>query len=323
MRALQITRLEGPSALEIADIAEPTAAPDEIMIEVHRTGIAFPDLLMTRGLYQVKPELPFVPGTEVGGIVVSAPPGSWAAPGTRVAAYVHTGGCQELVAAPADRVFPLPDRMSFAEGAATPINYLTAHFALTVRGRLAPGETMLVHGAAGGLGVALVQIASALGARVIAVASDEPKRQVALAAGADVAIPVEDFLTAVRELTDGQGVDVVSDPVGGDRVTDSLRSLRPLGRLLVLGFTGGEIPSIKVNRLLLNNVEAVGVGWGAYALPRPGYPRQQWDELMPLLEAAGVTPVVTSEVPLSDVPAALFAMESRTLLGKTVAVMRD
>ncbi|MCX6459851.1 MAG: NADPH:quinone oxidoreductase family protein [Actinobacteria bacterium] len=323
MKALQITELNGPTALEICDIPEPVAGPDEIMIEVHRTGIAFPDLLMTRGLYQVKPELPFVPGTEVGGIVVSAPAGSWAVPGTRVAAYVHTGGCQELVATDPNRVFPLPDRLSFAEGSATPINYLTAHFALTLRGRLAPGETVLVHGAAGGLGVALVQIASALGARVIAVASDETKRQLALAAGADVALPVEDFLPAVKDLTGGQGVDIVADPVGGDRVTDSLRSLRPLGRLLVLGFTGGEIPSIKVNRLLLNNIEAVGVGWGAYALPRPTYPREQWDDLMLLLEGAGVTPVVTDEVPLEAVSAALVAMESRTLVGKTVAIIRD
>jgi NADPH2:quinone reductase len=322
MRALQITSIDGPSGMATAEIEPPVRGESEVLISVHAAGVAYPDLLLSIGSYQYKPDLPFVPGSEVAGIVLEAPAGSGLEPGMRVAAYTHLGGYQEITVAPADQVFPIPDNLSFIAAAALPINYLTAHFALCTRGRLSPGETVLVHGAGGGLGVACIQLARALGATVIAVVSDEAKASVAQQAGAHHVIPVEGFLAAAKELTGGRGVDIVADPVGGDRVTDSLRSLAPLGRLLVLGFTGGDIPSIKVNRLLLNNVDAIGVGWGAYAMAHDGFMQEQWSEILPLLESKAFTPLVTIESTLETVPAVLQAMHTRTLAGKAVAVLQ-
>ncbi len=191
------------------------------------------------------------------------------------------------------------------------------------RGRLAVGETVLVHGAAGGIGTAATQLAKALGASVIAVTSTEEKGDVALAAGADHAIRVEGFKDAVKELTDGRGVDIVVDPVGGDRFTDSLRSLATEGRLLVIGFTGGEIPTVKVNRLLLNNIEVVGVGWGAFVLPRPDEVRNQWTRLLPHLNAGHLDPPIGQEYPLEEAGEAVASLEERTATGKVLLAIRD
>ncbi len=202
------------------------------------------------------------------------------------------------------------------------MNYLTVHFALARRGRLRSGETVLVHGAAGGVGTAAVQLARALGARVIAVVSTEAKAEVARRAGAHETVPVEGFRQAVAELTEGRGVDVVVDPVGGDRFTDSLRALAPEGRLLVVGFTGGEIPTVKVNRLLLNNIEVVGVGWGAFWLPRPEYPREQWEEILPHLKAGRLDPLVGSTHPLERAADALRELDGRGATGKVVLRVR-
>ena len=198
------------------------------------------------------------------------------------------------------------------------MNYLTAHFTLLARGRLAEGETVLVHGAAGGVGTAVVQLAAALGNRVIAVVSSEAKAEVARRAGAQDAVLVEGFRDAVKALTEGRGVDVVVDPVGGDRFTDSLRCLAPDGRLLVVGFTAGEIPTVKVNRLLLNNIDVVGVGWGAYALSRPGYAAEEWQELMPHLRSGALDPLVAETLTLDDAAAALGRIDDRTVTGKIV-----
>ncbi|MHB1164135.1 MAG: NADPH:quinone oxidoreductase family protein [Candidatus Nanopelagicales bacterium] len=321
MRALHVTRLDGPGFMDIVDIAPPLRQGNEVLIDVRAAGLAFPDLLLTRGAYQLRPDLPFVPGSEVAGLVLEAPLGSGFQPGDRVAAYTHLSGFQSLATAPADRVFTLPDNVSFAVGAALPMNYFTAHFALRVRGRLAEGETVLVHGAGGGVGVAVIQLARAWRATTIAVTSDAAKSEVARRAGADHVIPVDHFREAVHDLTDGHGVDIVADPVGGDRVTDSLRSLAPLGRLLILGFTAGEIPTVKVNRLLLNNIDVVGVGFGAYALQRDGYMGAQWQELLPLLGNGALRPLVTLECRLEDIPAVLASMENRTLTGKAVAIV--
>ncbi|HSJ21574.1 MAG TPA: zinc-binding dehydrogenase, partial [Nocardioidaceae bacterium] len=208
------------------------------------------------------------------------------------------------------------------EGAALPMNYLTAQFALHERGQLQPGETVLVHGAAGGVGTASIQVAKGMGATVIAVVSTEEKAKVAKDAGADEAVLVDGFLGSVKELTDGRGVDVVVDVVGGDLMTDSLRSLGPLGRLLVVGFTAGAIPEVKVNRLLLNNIDVRGVGWGAYAMVRAGFMRRQWDVLVPMMESGAVSPPVGSTYPLEDVRRALTDMAERRATGKLVLALR-
>jgi NADPH2:quinone reductase len=229
----------------------------------------------------------------------------------------------EVVALPADRVFKLPDSVSFEAGAGLLFNDLTMHCALRTRGRLASGETVLVHGAAGGIGTSTLRLAPAFGAgRVIAVVSSEAKADVARAAGASDVVLADGFKDAVKELTGGRGVDIVVDPVGGDRFTDSLRSLAPGGRLLVVGFTGGEIPTVKVNRLLLNNVDAVGVGWGAWAATHPGYLLEQWGELEPLLASGTVSAPEPVVYPLERAGDAIASLEERTAAGKVVVKVR-
>jgi len=219
-------------------------------------------------------------------------------------------------------VFALPDGLDLTAGAALPMNYLTVHFALLRRGRLQPGETVLVHGAAGGIGTAAVQLAAASGARVVAVVSDEAKAEVARRAGAHEVVAVDGFKDAVLELTDGRGVDVVVDPVGGDRFTDSLRSLAPEGRLLVIGFTAGEIPTVKVNRLLLNNIDVVGVAWGAFWLQQRDYLQQQWQDLLPHVRSGALLPPIGATYPLHRVVDALHDLDQRRALGKVVLTVR-
>ena len=322
MRAIQIARLDGPEAAEVVEIDEPAA--DGVVIEVHAAGVAFPDALQSRGLYQYKPELPYTPGGEIAGVVRSAPAGAHVSAGDRVAGLTMLcGGMAEVVTLPAERVFTLPDAVSFEAGAGLLFNDLTVLFALRERGRLAAGETVLVHGAAGGIGTSTLRLAPALGAgRTIAVVSTEAKKEIARAAGATDVVLADGFKDAVKELTGGRGVDIVLDPVGGDRVTDSLRSLAPGGRLLVVGFTGGDIPTIKTNRLLLNNVDAVGVGWGAWTMTHPGYVAQQWAELEPLLASGAVTAPEPEIYPLERAGEAIAALENRTAKGKVVVRLR-
>lgn len=293
-----------------------------MLIDVHAAGVTFPDVLQTRGLYQMKPALPFVPGSEVAGVVREAPADSGFGPGDRVVGFPGLGGFAEMVAVDPAQVFPLPDRLTFAEGAGIPMNVLTVHFALAHRAQMAPDDVVLVHGAAGGVGTAAVQLAHAHGNRVIAVASTPEKSAFASRAGADDAVAVEGFREAVAELTGGRGVDIVVDPVGGDRFTDSLRSLATDGRLLVIGFTGGEIPTVRVNRLLLNNISVVGVGWGAYWMARPGYLQAQWEDLLPLLSSGALTPLVGATYPLERTAEALTSMDRRGAMGKIVVEVR-
>jgi NADPH:quinone reductase len=318
VRAVQVVRLDGPAAVEVRDVPEPVRQPDQVLIEVRAAGVNFPDVLQTKGLYQYKPDLPFTLGSEVAGVVREAPDGSPLRPGDRVAAFAGTGAFAELVAAPAENVLPLPDEVSFAAGACLPMNYLTAHFALLVRGHLRAGQKVLVHGAAGGVGTACVQLAAALGATVVAVVSTEEKAEVARSVGAHETVLADGFRDAVKELTGGAGVDLVVDPVGGDRFTDSLRSLAPEGRLLVVGFTAGDIPTVRVNRLLLNNIDVVGVGWGAFALARPGYLGEQWAELEPHLRSGALDPLVSATFPLERAPEALARIDERQVTGKVV-----
>jgi NADPH:quinone reductase len=323
MRAAWITSLDGPESVTVRETAEPAADPAAVRIDVVAAGLTFPDVLLTRGAYQYKPELPFIPGAEVAGVVRTAPAGSGFVPGQRVAAFPAFGGFAEVVDVTPGLVFALPGRLSFAEGCALPMNYLTMHFALTRRAPLRSGETVLVHGAAGGIGTAALQLLRAYGARSVAVVSSAEKAAVARAAGADEVIMADGFGEQVAALRGGKGVDMVVDPVGGDRFTDSLRSLAAGGRLLVIGFASGEIPQVRVNRLLLNNVGVMGVGWGAYVSKHPEYPREQWLELMPLLQAGQLIPPVAAVYPLTDAPLALADMAQRKTKGRSVLRLAD
>jgi NADPH2:quinone reductase len=216
-------------------------------------------------------------------------------------------------------VFPIPDAWSYAQGAALVLNYHTAYFALKLRGRVTEGETVLVHGAAGGVGTATLQVAKGLGARTIAVVSSDQKERVARDAGADEVVRADGFKDAVKELG---GADLIIDPVGGDRFTDSLRSLREGGRLVVVGFTGGSIPEVKVNRLLLNNTEVIGAGWGAYVMPKPEVTRQIGAEIERLIQAGFVNPPVGASFPLDQAAGALKLIDGRGATGKVVLEVR-
>ena len=322
MRAVQVTTLGGPEAVELVEIPEPVPAAGELVIDVHAAGLAFPDVLQTRGLYQYMPELPFTLGAEVAGVVRSAPGVSGLAPGDRVAALCFNRGLADVACAAVEQTFRLPPGMPMEQAAGLLFNDLTVHFVLRTRARMVPGETVLVHGAAGGIGVSVLRLAPALGAgRTIAVVSDEAKAQVAREAGADEVVLVDGWATKVRELS-GSGVDLIVDPVGGDRFTDSLRSLRPGGRVLVVGFTGGEIPTVKVNRLLLNNIDVVGAGWGPWWMTHPGYLAEQWKELEPLYASGSIQPLPVTVLPLEQATDGLRAIDQRRAAGKVVLALR-
>jgi len=325
MRAVQVVTTTGPQDVSVREVEEPQGGPDQVLVEVHSVGVSFPDLLLSKGEYQLKPEPPFALGVDVAGVVRQAPESRPdLAPGTRVAGVGPYGGAAEVAALPANAVFALPDSMSFDQGAALPMNYLTAQFALADRGGLREGETVLVHGAAGGVGTASLQVAKGYGARTIAVCSTEAKCDYARAAGADEAVLLDGFKDAVKELTGGRGVDVVVDVVGGDAFTDSLRCLAEQGRLLVVGFAAGQgIPEVKVNRLLLNNVDVRGVGWGAFAMMRSGFMLDQWAALVPMMEAGVVDPPVGATYAFEDFGTALLDMDARKTLGKSVVHVRE
>jgi len=324
VQALQITDLTGPdSALALVELPEPDASHmltpgSGVVIEVKAAGVSFPEVLQTRGEYQLKPPLPFVPGSEVAGIVRSASDGAGVREGDRVAACCMLGGFAEVAVAPEFLTFPLPEALDFAQGAALVLNYHTALFSLKLRGRLREGETVLVHGAAGGVGTASLQVAKGLGARTIAVVSSDEKEQVAREAGADEVVRSDGpWKDEAKELSGG-GVDLVLDPVGGDRFTDSLRSLGEGGRLVVVGFTGGSIPEVKVNRLLLNNTEVVGAGWGAYVMAKPEVNREIGAELERLVDEGFVRPLVGARFPLEQAADALKLIDERGATGKVV-----
>jgi NADPH2:quinone reductase len=317
MRAVQIVDLTGPStALQLVDVPAPKPSGDQVLIDVYAAGVAFPEVLQTRGMYQLKPPVPFVPGSEVAGVVVTAPESATVRPGDRVAAMCLLGGFAEQAVAPAYLTFPLGDELDFAQGAGLILNYHTAWFCLVNRGRVAAGETVLVHGAAGGVGTATLQVAKGLGARTVAVVSTDAKEKVARDAGADEVLRSDGpWKDQAKELG---GVDVVIDPVGGDRFTDSLRSLREGGRLVVVGFTGGEIPTVKVNRLLLNNIEVVGAAWGEYAIRRPEVMAGIHREVSRLVDAGFVRPVVGARYPLERAVEAVTLLDERGATGKVV-----
>lgn len=318
MFAAQFVALQGPQSIQVANVPDAVADENQVLIRTRAIGVGFPEVLQSRGRYQVQPDLPFVPGAEVAGEIVSAPPGSGLSPGDRVAALPVLGGFAELVAASPTLTFQLPESTSFEEGASLPFNYLTAYFALIERGQLRSGDSVMVHGAAGGIGTASIQVAKAFGAgRVVAVTSTVEKGAVALATGADEFVLADGFREAV---TAGGKIDVVVDPVGGDRFTDSLRSLSEHGRLLVIGFSGGEIPTVKVNRLLMGNTAVIGVGWGALTMSRPAHVADQWKAIKPHIESGLLRPPVGATFALADAAEALQEIEERRATGKVLLI---
>jgi NADPH2:quinone reductase len=324
MRAIQIVDTTGPeSALELGDVPEPEAAHmmtpgSGVLIDVEAAGVSFPELLQSRGEYQLKPPMPFVPGSEVAGVVREVQGDAAVKPGDRVAGFCMLGGFAEVAAAPTHFTFPLPESLDAAQGAGLVLNYHTAYFSLVTRGRLRSGETVLVHGAAGGVGTATIQVAKGLGAKTIAIVSSDEKEAVAREAGADEVLRSGgDWREAAKEASGG-GVDLIVDPVGGDRFTDSLRTLAEGGRLVVVGFTAGSIPEVKVNRLLLNNVEVIGAGWGAYVLSKPELTLEIGAELAKLIDSGAVRPIVGARFPLERASDALLALDRREATGKVV-----
>jgi NADPH:quinone reductase len=328
MRAVQIVDLTGPdSALAQVELPEPQPSHmltpgSGVVIDVHAAGVSFPEVLQTRGEYQFKPPLPFVPGSEVAGVVRSAPDGSGLSEGDRVAAGCLLGAFAEVAVAPDFLTFPLSDELDFAQGSGLVLNYHTAYFSLKKRGRLKEGETVLVHGAAGGVGTAAIQVAKGLGARTIAVVSSDEKEEVARDAGADDVVRSDGAWKDEAKELSGGGVDVVIDPVGGDRFTDSLRSLGEGGRVVVVGFTGGSIPEVRVNRLLLNNTEVIGAGWGAYVMSKPDVNREIGAEVNRLVDEGFVRPIVGARFPLERAGEALELIDGRGATGKVVLDIR-
>jgi NADPH:quinone reductase len=309
MRALRVNTEEGPDAVVIEDVPEPDG---ELVVAVRAAGVSFPDLLMTRGEYQVRQPLPFTLGWEAAGDVVRAPSGSPLSPGDRVMALAFGSHAEQVAAAP-ETTFPLPAPLSYEEGAALPLNYLTAVAALERRGRLRAGETVLIHGAAGGVGTASIQVAKALGANVIASVSTDAKAEIARTAGADEVVVGEDFRSQLAG-----PVELIIDPVGGtERFKESLRALKPEGRVVVVGFTAGEIPEIRVNRLLLRNVDVCGCSFNVLASDSGGL-GQPMARLAELVESGALRPLVGSVHPLADGPAALRELDERRATGKVV-----
>ena len=319
---MTLVRLDGPNGLELADIAEPSA-DGRIIVEVHAAGVGFPDLLMTRGRYQFRPDPPFVPGIEMAGRVHAAPDGSLFSAGDRVCAWAPLGGWAEYAVAAPVATFRIPDGMSYAQ-ATSLVNYQSAYFGFVDRGQARAGETVLIHGAAGGVGSAAVDIAAGLGLTSIAVARGAEKLAAVRDLGAQHLLDADsDWLPEVRRITGERGVDLVFDPVGGERFIDSVRALAVGGRLLVVGFAGGSIPEVKVNRLLLKNSSVVGVAWGEYVRHDHEMPQRVGRALADMWGAGKLHPIVGASYPLEQAADALREIESRRAIGKVVLTIRE
>jgi NADPH2:quinone reductase len=320
VRALTATSFDEPAAIEFADLPEPDAL-GKVLIAVAAAGLGFPDLLVAKGGYQVRPDLPFVPGMEVVGTVLSAPDSGLV--GRRVTALTGvTGGCAERVAVRPEHVFAIPRSVPTDIAGGFVVNHHTAWFALVTRAALQPGETVLVHGAGGGLGQAVCGVATALGARVVGVVSSAAKARAATAAGAAATVVTsehENWPDAVRRSV--RSVDLVVDPVGGARVDESIRLLSPLGRLVVVGFASGEIASVRINRLLLRNVTVLGAAWREYVESHPDHGQQIARGLDGLVEAGRLQPSVGRVYDWKDAGAAFEGLVSGQALGRTVIRM--
>jgi len=319
MRAVQVSELTGPAALRIVEVDEPAADGENLLVDVKAAGVSFPELLQTRGEYQLKLDPPFILGGELSGVVRDAPEGSGFTAGDRVTALAPFGGAfAEVALVPSMAAFKLPEALDFGQGAGYCMNYHTAHFALARRATLQAGETLLVHGAAGGTGTAAIQVGKGLGARVVAVVSTDEKAEVARAAGADEVVRSDGDWR-----TEAGPANVIFDPVGGSRFDESVRALAPEGRLVVIGFTEGSIPTVSVNRLLFRNVSVVGAGWGHFAFERPEYLREVAAALDAMVAAGHVNPIVGRRYPLEGVRDALEDLDGRRAVGKIVLDLEE
>ncbi len=322
MRAVRCHELTGPSSLRVDELPEPTVSAGELLIDVHGAGVNFPDVLITQGKYQFKPEPPFIPGGEVAGVVRSVGPLVTSfAPGDRVAATMVFGAYAEQVVVPEASAVKLPEGIGFEVGATTFLTYATTMHALVDRAELQPGESLLVLGAAGGVGTAAVEIGRCLGARVIAAASSEAKLEFARARGAEATILYgkEDLKERAKALSGG-GVDVVYDPVGGDLTEAALRSMAWAGRLLIVGFASGPIPKLPANLILLKSCQVVGVFWGAFAAKDPQANRRHMERVYEWILADQIRPHVDGVYGFDRAVEALERMMRREVRGKLVLV---
>jgi NADPH2:quinone reductase len=321
MKAMIATQWGEPSEMQYAEVADPTPGPGQVLIDVKAIGCNFPDILIVQGKYQMKPPLPLSPGHEVAGIVLAVGAGvTRVHQGQRVFAMIELGAYAERAVADDMRVFAIPDAMSFEEAAAFALVNQTSYSALVHRAHMQPGEWLLVHAAAGGVGLAAVQIGKALGARVIATAGTAAKLEIARQSGADVLMDyrTEDWAERVKRVTDGHGADVIYDPVGGDVFDGSSKCIAFEGRLLVVGFAGGRIPSIAANRVLLKNMSVVGVHWGLYQTLGSPLVDQWMSALLTMYRKGQVWPVIYRTYPLAEAAKALAAIASRESYGKVI-----
>lgn len=323
MKAVVCRNWGTPDSLALEDLPDPQPGPDQVVVEVRAAGVNFPDVLTVQGKYQIRPPLPFTPGNEFAGVVRAVGPGVTAfAPGDRVIGFTRTGAFAELALAPVSTLVAMPTGLDFDVAAAVTLTYGTAHHALADRGALQPGETLLVLGAAGGVGLAAVELGKALGARVIAAAAGADKLAVCRACGADVLIDYahEDLREALRAATDGRGPDVIVDPVGGIYSEPALRSIAWRGRHLVIGFANGAIPQVPWNVVLLKGASVVGVFWGDFQRKEPQANAAAMRTLLDWMAAGKLRPLVSQRYPLADTARALQDMAARRVTGKVVIV---
>ncbi|ORA85563.1 NADPH:quinone oxidoreductase family protein [Mycobacterium malmoense] len=318
MKACVVQELSGPDGMVYTDIDD-VSDGNHVVIDVRAAGVCFPDLLLSKGEYQLKLPPPFVPGMEASGVVRSAPAGSSFHVGERVSAFGILGAYAEQVAVPVPNVMRSPAELDDAEAVSLLVNYNTMYFALARRAAMRPGDTVLVLGAAGGVGTAAIQVAKAMGAKkVLGVVHREAAADYVASLGADFVVPLSDgWADRVREHTHGRGVDIVVDPIGGSAFDDAIRVLAVDGKLLVIGFAAGGIPTVKVNRLLLRNVSVIGVAWGEYLNKVPGSAALfSWG--LSQLVFLGLRPPPPQRYPLSEGQAALQSLADGGVLGKLV-----
>ncbi|MEM5400710.1 NADPH:quinone oxidoreductase family protein [Paraburkholderia unamae] len=320
MRAIRCNQYGPPDSLTLEDSPDLVPGPGQVVIDVKAAAVNFPDVLIIENKYQMKPPLPFTPGAELAGVVRAAGEGVKLAPGTRVVAYVGTGAFAEQALADASACVALPAGADFATAAAFTLAYGTSHHAVVDRAALRAGETMLVLGAAGGVGLAAVEIGKVLGARVIAAASSEEKLEVCRRFGADATInySTEDLRERIKALTDGKGPDVIYDPVGGEYAEPAFRSIGWRGRYLVVGFANGEIPKLPLNLALLKGASLVGVFWGDFARREPQHNAAAFTQMMGWIGEGKLKPYVSKRYKLADTAQALVDMASRKVTGKIV-----